>query len=1485
MASIEQTAELNKLLEKQNKLLSVQEQMLKNQLGLLTQITDMYDKMDMSEQTQQTQDFDRIVQDVAKNMDQVGKSSQSTLEAIAQQMIENNQETTGFSNSLQKLLDKAPQISGWGFAFEGAAQGIMFTGSALTSLSSIATTAFSSMFNLATSILTFPFKILQGLINATDGGGGSGLREALEAIRTEFGDLKTGASDAIITISREMRGQLAETGLSSYRIFGNLAERLKAITEIAKAMGPAFDLVRDSFVENGERVGAYIKGLGLSEDGQKALAQTAIRTGQDLQEVGREITTYAYQMGEAFGFNGKQISRDVGEMMADIKNFGTLSVQELTEVSVYARNLGLEFKDLQGVIDQFDNFENAAQSAAQLSQAFGLQLDTLELLNAQNPAERIEQLRKSFFAAGKSIETMTRQERALLAQQTGLDEAALSLAFSLENQNKSYADVQKQSDATKKKQLSQAEAMEKLSNSIERMVKSGGGQTGGFLDRFLQGFSTGIRRSREFRKIMINLRRSLRETFYAGIRVGRDFVKNFDGVKEVFDSISEFFSPNRLRPKLKGVIDIFSGFFKGEIGLEDFQKRMRENFADFFDPNSPIAKKFLSGIGKFFTKVSELFGKGVNLGAKFLRDGLDWLTDFIKDPSGVLNAAASGGEGIAGWFGQNVIGPFISALDGPLFEDLARAFGDMFSALADRAVGLFQRIWEEHKMTIIGTLVAVFAGPAIVGFLVNGLMGVIGGFLLRGIGPAILRVVGFFTKTFSKFNQQVGGGAAAGAQGGATGGGVQQVARGGSFIARAIDSFGEILKSAKRLELGGAVKLAGAAAIISGVGLIFAAAFGTLVVGVRAANISMEDSLKAAAFMTGAALVVAEMGALLYAASLVGGGAAAIGPALLGVVTAMGLGALVALGMFGLVKITNKISVDEAVQAGAVMGVGALIVAGLGVTLAALAVSGVVAAIGGAAAFFGGAALLATVQGLELILKFAALKLAPIPMNLIEQAGKNVAAGAAMIFGLGAIQVALAAVGGAALITGPLAIFGAAALFGIIEGVSRMLQYVIVNIGGLPSNLIEEAAAKIDSAKTIISALGSVATEVIRINLADVISNIMSYFGQDANDGIAGTLETMKSTIQATIEAAEGIEVTDEQRQKLESINTVLNVFKNFTEILNQTTQQAEPNFVSAIVNGETTGSRLAGMNRMFLGLVSSLNASIIVLSNVPTLSEDKIKTINSVVTVIDSMTRFTKNLTKSLEAVPDDEESFAANVQRLQNFFGRVTDSILGVAGQVAGGISSIVTKEGLDPETFGTVATSLSKVFTSIGNLTKNVSAIALRAAGEGGEGVGDSLNNFIQGSFQGIINALLQGNITQKIGQLVGALAGAGEMLNEGSLEQVEAFGGGFSTIMSSIQQAADSVTQINESYVETLTDGVDGMIESINRIEDSLSNFRGANLNTKLKEMVHNLGLDTRRRLSIDHGDLQIQINLKVVMEADKLEKVLLDRPNSRLQERS
>lgn len=621
-SNIDTTLELNKLLAQQNELYAEQAKIMKGQVAMIRQMAEMLKQVDPRAYSGGWDEMNESMEAVRDNLSSVAGSGQQNLGELNEVLEDGVEGLMGMGKSLKSV--------GKGLiALAGPAAIIKTLGNALTIAGSVAAGVANSMLSVASaitnvgiSIITAPFKMLRTLMDNV-GSGSSELRQALEDVRQQFGDLGTGASKAIIDMSRGMKGQLAETGLSAYRIFGNLAERIKAIAEYAKQLGGMFNNLRDSFVANSEAVGAYIKGLGLTENGLKGVGRFALSTGSSFTEVGRQITSMAYGMGEAFGINGKEVSRAVGEMINDVKNFGSLSIKQLTSIAVFANKLGLEFQDLQGTIDQFDNFEQAAEAAAQLSQAFGLNVDALELIQEQDPAARFEQLRKAFFQTGRSVEQMTRQEMRLLAAQTGLSEEAVKLGFSLENQGVNYADVQKQADLTQKKQLTQAEAMQKLSNSIERMVKSGEALHGGFFEIFFKGFLKGITMSREFREMMRSLRQVMRITFQAGRQLGSAFVDFFPGIQDIFGGIRDFFNPGTWRTMMKRVVGAFTQFFKDitvnpQAGLQNLYKKLQEIFFDRFSASTPAGRRVLEGFATFYKTMFKVGVAAITLGLQFI---------------------------------------------------------------------------------------------------------------------------------------------------------------------------------------------------------------------------------------------------------------------------------------------------------------------------------------------------------------------------------------------------------------------------------------------------------------------------------------------------------------------------------------------------------------------------------------------------------------------------------------------------------------------------------------------------------------------------------------------------------------------------------------------------------------------------------------------------------------------------------------------------
>jgi hypothetical protein len=475
----------------------------------------------------------------------------------------------------------------------------------------------SGIFEIGKSVLAFPFKLLDGLISMASVSGSNELAQELEEIRKQFGYLNKTAGGTIIELAKNMKGELANTGLSVWRTFGNLVERLRYFREYAQKLGETIDAVfRDLSVSQAEALGAFNKGLGFTDEGLKGVAQRSLATGENLNEINRQIGNYSIQLSKAFGVSMKLVSRDVGNMIADFEHFGHMAVKEMTQASVFVRRLGIDVKALGKLVDKYMNFEDAANSAAQLSQAFGLNVDAFKLMQEQDPAKKLEMLRKGFFATGRTIENMTAQERRLLAQQTGLGESEIALAFAQKNRALSYADIQKKGDAAKKSQLSQEQVLNKLAGAIERLVKSGSAMQGGFFDRFIQGFVSGIRYSKEFRELMRNLQRSLMMVFYAGRQVGLAFAQLFPGIKEFFGGLRDMFNPRVMKTFLNKVVGAFKDFFKQmtenpATALPKLLDKLQDAFSDRFSAAGSGARKVFDGIKKFFKAVGYIFLSGI----------------------------------------------------------------------------------------------------------------------------------------------------------------------------------------------------------------------------------------------------------------------------------------------------------------------------------------------------------------------------------------------------------------------------------------------------------------------------------------------------------------------------------------------------------------------------------------------------------------------------------------------------------------------------------------------------------------------------------------------------------------------------------------------------------------------------------------------------------------------------------------------------------
>jgi hypothetical protein len=973
--NIDIQAQLNQLLAEQNKLLEESAKLAKDQASLTRDMITAMRGANFKDVTNDIQNASQAVTGAAEATRGYGSANQDVFDKVNTALKEALKHEEAAGKGMESLTAKVKKFAVATSAIDGFVQGLRFTSNMLHTVVAGGVGLVESLGNIGAAIVAIPFKMLSGLIHMADsGGGGNELQQALEDIRKEFGALHDTSGKAIVDMARSMKGELAQTGLSTTRIFGNLAERLKTIQEYAHNLGPLFSVLAGQFVKNAEAIGAYYKGLGLTEEAQKAVATRSFALGTAITDELRQITNYSQQLSKAFNGaagSAKEISRDMGTLMADFHHFGGISTKEIGQAVVYFRRLGVEVSKVLGVIDRYDNFEDAANGAAQLSQAFGLNVDALQMMKAQNPAERVEMLRKSFFAAGRSVENMTRQERALLAQQTGLDDSALDLVFSMKNQGLSYDQVTKKADAAKKKQLTQVEAMKALADSIERLVKSGSSGSGGFIDRFIQGFGVGIQRSSEFREIMRNLRVDLRVAYTEGIKVGRAFVDMFPGVKDVFKGIADLFEPRRFRAMFRKVTDAFKDFFKDmtdnpQTAMPRLLERLKKDFFSWFQGNSQNGQRILDGFRKFFVALSNIAGGLLKVAMNGVRDGIKYITDLISGRESL--SAGGAGHGALGFIGS-LLTPMIDAIKeaGP---SLWKAVKEMFSVIWTKA----QPWLQQNFLKIIGVL----AGPAllgmagraiatsIAGMFVQGLVGFVSN---GGIGRALNGVRGLF-------NRQVGAATTAMAQVPATGGAGRGAGEAAAGTVKGAEEAAQAA-SGSRVNWGRALVQMAAITLFITVGMV-----GIMYAIFRFAKAMQENHLTltsiagaSLAMITTALSMVAIAGAvkLLSAINLNAGMAGRI---LIGVAIVGAVGAAMAFGARGLIALFGDIPMGKIAKTVLVMGAtGAFFLAAAGVTAIAALVGAIALAGGGigAIAIAAGLAVIAatitvmTVQGMAIM--------------------------------------------------------------------------------------------------------------------------------------------------------------------------------------------------------------------------------------------------------------------------------------------------------------------------------------------------------------------------------------------------------------------------------------------------------------------------------------------------------------------------------------
>ncbi len=398
----------------------------------------------------------------------------------------------------------------------------------------------------------------------------------------------------------QLRG-IAEGALGSFqsvnstmtKLFGfgvqGAANMIREISQGITNMGIYADVFADSTTKSATSIEFFqrmTKGMGMAADDIAYVMRDAIKNGEHYYVTMTRMKEASDAASYEFGVNRKILSKNFFQLRKDITNFGHLSEIELMKVAARATQMGVEMKDLAGIFNKFGTFEDAANSAALLSQTFGMNIDALQLIRAEDPMEIVEMFRQSMLATGRSFEDLNRHEKSLMASHTGMSVEALKTTMNYRTLGKSYEEIKKIMNDQKPEER-QIRAMKDMSSSMKEQLKIM--QKKDFFSAFLDGLTNTIMYSSKLGQTIRKVSKNMENFYEEGLRIKKKDLDEILGpFDEILNTINNAFSKESLKNLKNTAI-----------------KNIKEFVKDISDPNKCIDWSLVQM--KWDEKISGLF--------------------------------------------------------------------------------------------------------------------------------------------------------------------------------------------------------------------------------------------------------------------------------------------------------------------------------------------------------------------------------------------------------------------------------------------------------------------------------------------------------------------------------------------------------------------------------------------------------------------------------------------------------------------------------------------------------------------------------------------------------------------------------------------------------------------------------------------------------------------------------------------------------------
>ena len=489
-------------------------------------------------------------------------------------------------------------------------------------------------FQLGKAILSIPFKMFDFFFKmAQKGGGGGELRQAYNDVRKEFGDLASNEGAAVIKMAKGMLKEsrnLAYGGRRASNAFGRgkkgLAAALKHAVEIMKEAKNALAILAPTFADLGAQAFRATKALGMTSETMMNVALEARQTGKDTKDAFDQVIRSVSKLSKRLGTNVRFVTKIYSQLKNNLVNFAYASQAELERTTAAIVKLGVESKALDDVISRFETLESATEFAAKSAQMFGIHIDAVDMMRLadESPVDAMMKLRESFLASGQSFADLSRGQRKYYADMLGMD---MGDVMKLMDPTTSLTEMQDAMDGGKDKTESMDQILKKLGKSIDRLIGAMGSFGKSFTEIFINGIFKGLRRGKNFRKILKSFKTTMVLVDKAGIAVGKtldylfsptgpfgNLVKGLNGlvgkgkgIEKVFkgigDALVKFFDTLDKNPR-KAIEDLFNGL---QTAISDGlgEETMNDLTLGFTDLMNKIGLAMMDGLPFLATKISE----------------------------------------------------------------------------------------------------------------------------------------------------------------------------------------------------------------------------------------------------------------------------------------------------------------------------------------------------------------------------------------------------------------------------------------------------------------------------------------------------------------------------------------------------------------------------------------------------------------------------------------------------------------------------------------------------------------------------------------------------------------------------------------------------------------------------------------------------------------------------------------------------------------